>query len=496
MTHVLRPRSNAAGPDRGRLAELGDEALLGLARAGTTAAFAELYRRHRPAASRLARRLAGGRVEADDVVAETFARVLRVLQAGGGPTDGFRVYLLTAVRRTAWYLQDKGSRELPVDVVALDRPACGPDFELAAAERGLLVAAFTSLPLRWRTVLWHTDVEGEPARQVARILGISPNGVAALAYRARGALVAAYLQAHVAEPPSANCRPFAAKLGRYAADRGRGRSRNHDRIAAHLAGCADCRERVAELRDVRGSLRATAGPLLLGPAAVGYLTHGKLALLVGALVQHGKASAAAGLTGAASGEAVAQLVSHHGKAAAALTGAALTAVGALGLVATDQSVPEGVSAPVVVTATAGTAQAGGSTAGAGPTGGPVSGPAGSAAGRPRPLPTGRSSDLPGAFPGTPPGRTGQPTSTGSSGAGGSAAGSGTGADPGSATSGSPMPPAGAGNGQPAGASDVPLSSTQPATPTWPAVDTATPDATSPAGSPTPTPVQPGAEPSP
>src|SRR5262249_14738376 len=164
--------------------------------------------------------------------------------------------------------------------------------------------------------------------------GISPNGVAALAYRARGALVAAYLQAHVAEPPSANCRPFAAKLGRYAADRGRGRgrSRDHDRIAAHLAGCADCRERVAELPGVRGPLRATAGPLLLGPAAVGYLTHGKLALLVGTLVQHGKASAAAGLTGAASGEAVAQLVSHHGKAAAALTGAALTAVGALGLV--------------------------------------------------------------------------------------------------------------------------------------------------------------------
>src|SRR5262249_4298299 len=215
-----------------------------------------------------------------------------------------------------------------------------------------------------------------------------------------------------------------------------------------------------------------------------------LALLVGTLVQHGKASAAAGLTGAASGEAVAQLVSHHGKAAAALTGAALTAVGALGLVATDQSVPEGVSAPVVVTATAGTGQDGGGAAAPGRPGGPVSGPAGSAASRPRPRPTGRSSDLPGAFPsafpGTPPGRTGQPTS--SSG--------GTGADPGSATSGSPMPPAGAGNEQPAGASDVPLSSTQPATPTWPAVDTATPDATRPARPPTPGPTRAEASPGP
>src|SRR5262249_40591762 len=212
-------------------------------------------------------------------VAETFARVLRVLRHGGGPTDGFRVYLLTAVRRTAWYLQNKDSRELPVDVVDLDRPAYGPDFELAAAERGLLAVAFASLPLRWRTVLWHTDVGGEPARRVARILGISPNGVAALAYRARGALTAAYLQAHVAEPPSVSCRPFAAKLGRYAADRGRGRgrSRDHDRIAAHLASCADCRERVAGRRGVPGALRAAAGPLLLGPAAVGDPAHGTAA---------------------------------------------------------------------------------------------------------------------------------------------------------------------------------------------------------------------------
>src|SRR5262249_38875781 len=159
---------------------------------------------------------------------------------------------------------------------------------------------------------------------------------------------------------------------------------------------------------------ATAGPLLLGPAAVGYLTHGKLALLVGTLVQHGKASAAAGLTGAASGEAVAQLVPHPGKAPAALTGAAPTPAGPAGQVDTDQAVREGAAAPVGVAATAGTAQDGGSAAGAGRTGGPVSGPAGSAASRPRPLPTGRSSDLPGAFPsafpGTPPGRTGQPTS--------------------------------------------------------------------------------------
>jgi len=85
MTHGLRVgRSEAAGADDTGLAALGDQALLGLARAGNTAAFAELYDRHRAAARRLARRLVRGRVEADDVVAETFTRVLRALRHGGG----------------------------------------------------------------------------------------------------------------------------------------------------------------------------------------------------------------------------------------------------------------------------------------------------------------------------------------------------------------------------------------------------------------------------
>ncbi len=62
MTHGLRAgRSEAAGPDDTGLAALGDQALLGLARAGNTAAFAELYDRHRAAARRLARRLVRGR---------------------------------------------------------------------------------------------------------------------------------------------------------------------------------------------------------------------------------------------------------------------------------------------------------------------------------------------------------------------------------------------------------------------------------------------------
>lgn len=347
MTHGLRVWRAEAESRRTELAALPDQALLEYARQGETAAFGELYSRHRAAARRLARRLVGGRVEAEDVVGETFARILRVLQRGGGPVDGFRVYLLTVVRRTAWYLENRARREVAVEPLELDLVVDDQDLAVALAERGLMTRAFASLPERWRAVLWHTEVEGEPARQVARILGISPNGVAALSYRARGALRAAYLQAHVADPPAEGCRPFAAKLGGYTV--ARGRSVERDRIAAHLADCAGCRERAAELRDVRSSLRAAAGPVLLGPAAAGYLAQGKLTVAFAAFLQHGKVTAAATISGAAaSGGAVAQLVTNHGRISAAMAGAALTATGALGLVATEPG-PEASSQQAVIT---------------------------------------------------------------------------------------------------------------------------------------------------
>jgi DNA-directed RNA polymerase specialized sigma24 family protein len=55
-----------------------------------------------PAARSLARQLVRNRAEADDVVAETFAKILDLLHRGGGPDDAFRPYLLTAVRRAAY----------------------------------------------------------------------------------------------------------------------------------------------------------------------------------------------------------------------------------------------------------------------------------------------------------------------------------------------------------------------------------------------------------
>jgi len=79
----------------------GDTDLIAASRAGDAAAYDTLYRRHVASAHSLARQLVRNRAEADDVVAETFAKILDLLHRGGGPDDAFRPYLLTAVRRSA-----------------------------------------------------------------------------------------------------------------------------------------------------------------------------------------------------------------------------------------------------------------------------------------------------------------------------------------------------------------------------------------------------------
>ena len=86
--------------------------------AGDAVAYDTLYRRHVTAAHGLARQLVRNRAEADDVVAETYAKILELRHRGGGPDDAFRPYLLTAVRRAAY---DPGSHAL----AGLPTAACG-----------------------------------------------------------------------------------------------------------------------------------------------------------------------------------------------------------------------------------------------------------------------------------------------------------------------------------------------------------------------------------
>src|SRR4051812_9381769 len=170
------------------------------AAAGGTDAFGELYRRHVDAAWRVAHAVTGNPEDAADAVSEAFTRVFRALPEGR-LLDGnrFRPYLLAATRNAAVDVLRRSGRVRPTDATdALDTAShgSGPSEQYVdGIDRALVASAFRSLPERWRSVLWLTEVEGMAPSEAAPLLGISANGAAQLAVRARAGLRQRFLQA-------------------------------------------------------------------------------------------------------------------------------------------------------------------------------------------------------------------------------------------------------------------------------------------------------------
>lgn len=292
--------SGAAARSVGRAEEASrppsDAELMQAVRDGNTQAYGDLYARHVRAAHNLARQLVRSPTEADDLVSDAFAKVLATLRTGGGPEVAFRAYVLTAVRHTAY---DRTRRDRKIDlandvgaVPGAKRATTQPfhDSSVVRLERTLAAKAFADLPERWQTVLWHTAIEGQPPEEVAPLLGLTANGVAALAYRAREGLRKAYIQAHVAHTPSEHCRAAVSKLGAWTRN---GLSRRESsQVEAHLDSCGACRALASELADINSSLRGVVAPLVLGVGAAGYLAA------------TGKATAAAALLAASGSSAL------------------------------------------------------------------------------------------------------------------------------------------------------------------------------------------------
>ncbi|MDR6688990.1 RNA polymerase sigma factor (sigma-70 family) [Arthrobacter sp. 1088] len=171
-----------------------EAAVLARVRAGDTEAMAVLYGRHRERALGYARRLTSGVQEAEDVLHEAFVKSVVAIRKGYGPTDVFGPYLSTSIRNTVMTMGKKAGRERPTPDEYLDTSREDPYLEnaLFVTEHERVTAAMRSLPERWRTVLWHTEVLGKKPREIAPVMGIEPNAVSALLVRARAGLRAAY----------------------------------------------------------------------------------------------------------------------------------------------------------------------------------------------------------------------------------------------------------------------------------------------------------------
>ena len=246
---------------------LSDSELVLQARQGDRRSFGTLYLRHHDAAWRVACAAAGSPTDAEDAVAEGFAKVFAALPRIVDRDLAFRPYLLACVRNAA-VDRHRRTRKLDLRDEVPERAAVAagePDeIVLADLERNLVGEALRSLPERWRTVLWLTEVEGMTPTEVSSVIGIKPNAVAALSYRAREGLREAYLQAHVRAEARADCRYTVDRLSAYV--RNELADREREKVQAHLDGCANCRQRRDGLADVNASLLGALVPvpLLLG----------------------------------------------------------------------------------------------------------------------------------------------------------------------------------------------------------------------------------------
>ena len=250
-------------------ADLSDDDLIAATRAGDGNAYGVLWDRHSPAAMRVARAITSS-IDPDDLVSEAFAKTLSAIRNGGGPTDAFRPYLFAAVRSAAatWGGRQKDIALEYIDELPVDDAEDSLD---VMSDRALVVSAFKDLPERWRTLLWYLEVEGMKPREVAPLMGLSPNAVSVLAARAREGFKTAWLQAHIAAPErDPECRWTCERIIAHSRRRRIARA-DRARFDAHLESCRQCTIASVEVSEASSKLRAVLLPLIIGgPAAALY----------------------------------------------------------------------------------------------------------------------------------------------------------------------------------------------------------------------------------
>ncbi|MFJ4999064.1 RNA polymerase sigma factor [Microbacterium sp. NPDC088619] len=239
-----------------------DAELADATRDGDAQAFAVLWQRHSEAGLRAARAVTRS-IDPDDLVSEAFTKTFSAMQNGGGPTDGFRAYLYAAIRNAAATWGGK-QKDIPIEFIE-EIPDEGPDAIEQLSDKTMLAAAFKNLPENHRTLLWYLEVEGMKPREIAPLMGLTPNAVSALALRARDGFRHAWLDALIADPSRPEeCRWACGRLVR----RTRRPVSRHERprLETHLEGCAGCTIIARDVDTASSKLRAVLLPLALGSA--------------------------------------------------------------------------------------------------------------------------------------------------------------------------------------------------------------------------------------
>ncbi|WP_082581510.1 sigma-70 family RNA polymerase sigma factor [Leifsonia sp. Root227] len=250
-------------------ADASDSELVARSRAGDASAYGELWVRHANAGRAAARAITSS-IDPDELVSEAFTRILHTIKRGGGPTSGFRMYLLVTIRNLAARIGSR-NREVPIDWADDIVDESSTDQEtLRALDRGMTAEAFATLPPRWQEALWYSEVEGHSPAEVGKFLGISPAAASMLSFRAREGLRQAWIQAHITSEGEDDTHAWVIeRLGAYS--RNALRARDRGRIEGHLRGCPKCATLAGEASNASSRLTFVLIPLAVGVAAsIGY----------------------------------------------------------------------------------------------------------------------------------------------------------------------------------------------------------------------------------
>jgi RNA polymerase sigma-70 factor (ECF subfamily) len=246
----LRPGADPAADD--------DVSLLIAYRDGDAGAFERLYTRHASGIRMLCLRHLHSDASADDVVQETFLRLVRGAER---IERGFNVRawlhrvaanlcidLLRAQRRCPG-TEDDGTvmRSMPAQQRS-EQPEAA--FEMTwLRETVMRVAA--AMPPRQRAALVLRELEGLSYNAIAEALELSPGAVETLLFRARRRFREEYLRrAAEAERSVEGCSTTVELVG--TAERPTSGRRRAREAAAHLSDCASCRDRVRSRAGVAG----------------------------------------------------------------------------------------------------------------------------------------------------------------------------------------------------------------------------------------------------
>lgn len=148
--------------------------------------FSALYQKYAPDVFRFALYLSGDRGEAEDITAETFARVWA--SPGRIEMSTVKGYLFTIARNLFLQGLRKRSRQVALDDEISDGQASPHRTAEDRAELRAVVVGMRRLPEVDRAVLLMRAIEGLPYEEIARALGLSVSAAKVKVHRARLAL--------------------------------------------------------------------------------------------------------------------------------------------------------------------------------------------------------------------------------------------------------------------------------------------------------------------